>query len=214
MVTIFTQRLRADFQITHVQEQNLSPTKNSTSYTTLANFQLHCKRRLKHLTNNLPRLRVPNIPGVPHSTSSPDRKSPPLAGGEVIINSTVMDSELHRKVPHLLRLGLGHAFTVSASTVDLQVNITPKSRGKDVMVTVPFLTEIVVALEVEPQREEVSVEVLFPVTLAEVAPKVLLSQVHVQGVIVQVTLVTELTDWVSLMRPVICITIPAMGSQY
>ena len=55
--------------------------------------------------------------------------------------------------------------------------------------------------------------VLFPVTLAEVAPKVDLAQVGVERVVVKEAFIAKLAERVSLVAGVVRVTLPAVSGE-
>lgn len=81
------------------------------------------------------------------------------------------------------------------------------------MVAISFLTKIVVLLEVSSEEVNIRVEILFAVTLAEMAPEMLLPQVRVEGIFVEVALITELAARVTFVRRVIGVTCPPVSGQ-
>lgn len=153
-------------------------------------------------------LRVPS-----HTTSRPTGGlgSPP--GSPDIILGSAKKTKLHGEILPLLDLGFGQTLCVSTGLMSLEVYLIPKDRSQDIVGTASFLAKIMVLLKVRTQEVNVRIEVLPSVILTEMTPKVLLSQVHVECFIVQITLVTELAVRVSFVRSVINITIPTVSSK-
>lgn len=114
---------------------------------------------------------------------------------------------------HLLRLRLGQTPAVCAGPVSRQVNLVPERRRQHVVSTLPLLAQEVVVHEVHPQRAHVGKEILLAIVLAEVAPVVLLPQVHVESVVVQISLTTELAVRVSPVRCVLRVPLPPVHGK-
>ena len=81
------------------------------------------------------------------------------------------------------------------------------------MVAIPLLTEVVVLLEVSSEKVDIGIEVLSAVTLTEMAPEMTLSQVQVEGVLIEETLVAELAPRVTFIRRVLGVAGPPVSGQ-
>jgi len=89
-----------------------------------------------------------------------------------------------------------------------------KHRGQLLLLACPFFTEIVIFLEMLPQKGVVTIVLLLSVTLTNVTPKVTLPQVHVEGVIVHIAIVAKLAQRVPLVGFIIRVPLPTMPCEF
>lgn len=108
---------------------------------------------------------------------------------------------------------LGPAAAVASCFMSLEVDLGAEGMGELLSAAAALLTQEVLLPEVLTQVGIVTIVVLGPIRVTEVAEVVVSAQVLEQLVIVQVALVTELTEWMSPMGCIIRVTLHTVSSQ-
>ena len=139
------------------------------------------------------------IPSVPH-----------LWRRHTITFRSLIISESYFNLAKLFHCRLRHSLGVCCSFMSLEINFTPKHRGKLFIFALSLFTEVVILFKMLPQQWVVTVVLLLPTALTEMTPKVVMCQVLVESIIVQVAIITKLAQWVSLVRCVIRVPLFAM----
>ena len=97
--------------------------------------------------------------------------------------------------------------------MDLQIKLATENRCELFLLAGTLHTQVMFLTKVISEEWICRVVILFPVALAEVAPKVNLAQVCMESVVVKVTLITELAEWVALVAGIIWVSVSPMPSQ-
>lgn len=108
---------------------------------------------------------------------------------------------------------LGPAAAVTSCFVSLEVDLSAEGMGELLSAATALLTQEVLLPEMLTQVRIIAIVVLGPIGVTEVAEVVVTAQVLEQLIIVQVALVTELTEWVSPMGCIIRVTLHTVSSQ-
>ena len=108
---------------------------------------------------------------------------------------------------------LSPAAAVASCFMSLEVYLSAEGMGELFSAAAALLTQKVLLPEVFTQVCIITIVILGPIRVTEMAEVVVTAQVLEQLIIVQVTLITELTEWMSPMGCIIRVTLHAVTSQ-